>query len=171
MQRQIPPEGHVALAKRPRILPVVERRVVVPAFVAFIRVTSDFGLSGCTLGSGPCHALRSNRFSVRRSQRAWCAGSRRTTIPLAWPRPRTPSASRDTLGRAIELHRKHPNAARARRRSLRDFHTLASGGPSNVSETGKSRTSSGSRPRSEKRRGRFGPIADVRPSDCCLTAR
>jgi hypothetical protein len=35
IQREIPPERYVAAAKGLRILPVVERRVVVPAFVAF----------------------------------------------------------------------------------------------------------------------------------------
>ena len=48
VQREIPPEGHVALAERPRILPVVERRVVVPAFVAFLGLTSGFGPLTCT---------------------------------------------------------------------------------------------------------------------------
>src|SRR5688500_12497330 len=32
---KVPPEGHVAAAERSCVLPVVERRVVVPAFVAF----------------------------------------------------------------------------------------------------------------------------------------
>ena len=60
--------------------------------------------------------------------------------------------------------------ARSERASRRRFVATptrsASGGPSNVCETGKSRTSIGSRPRSENRRGRFGPMAAVRPSDC-----
>ena len=34
MAGEIPPERHIAFAERPRILPVIERRVVVPAFVA-----------------------------------------------------------------------------------------------------------------------------------------
>src|ERR1051325_3439592 len=35
VNRQIAPEGHVTPAERARVLPVVERRVLVPAFVSF----------------------------------------------------------------------------------------------------------------------------------------
>src|SRR6185295_7576991 len=34
LQREVPPEGHVATAQRTRVLPVIERRVVVPPLVA-----------------------------------------------------------------------------------------------------------------------------------------
>ena len=44
-----PPERHVAAAERPRVLPVVERRVLVPAFPAFGR--SAFGVSRSLSGS------------------------------------------------------------------------------------------------------------------------
>ncbi len=33
LQREIPPEGHIAPSQRARVLPVIERRVVVPPFV------------------------------------------------------------------------------------------------------------------------------------------
>ena len=108
VQRQIPPEGHVALAERPRIFPVIERRVVVPALVSVIHGIQNAKGKHCHTwrsGIGMSVALRlrllafrtlhfalqsSNRFSVRRSQRASCSGSRRTTSLPDWPRPRRP---------------------------------------------------------------------------------
>ena len=46
IQGEIPPERHVAAAQGLRILPVVERRVVVPAFVAFHVASRGSALSG-----------------------------------------------------------------------------------------------------------------------------
>src|SRR5688572_16741608 len=37
-RREVPPERHIATTKSPGILPVVERRVVVPAFVTLWHV-------------------------------------------------------------------------------------------------------------------------------------
>ena len=45
MEGKVPPEGYIAFAERPRILPVVKRRVVVPAFVTLFHVTHTGKLS------------------------------------------------------------------------------------------------------------------------------
>ena len=80
VERKIPPERDVALAERPRILPVVERRVVVPAFVALLGDGRPVALTGFDTST--------SRPSVRRWRKASCAESRRTTSPLAAPLPR-----------------------------------------------------------------------------------
>src|SRR5687767_9461707 len=61
---EVPPERHVTPAERARVLPVVERRVLVPALVAFV-----------------------TRFSVQRSRTAWCSGSRQTRSRPFGPPP------------------------------------------------------------------------------------
>src|SRR5207249_1004980 len=52
------PERHVAPPKRPRVLPVVERRVVVPAFPAFFINRGSAPNPGSVARGGPCAPLR-----------------------------------------------------------------------------------------------------------------
>ena len=56
LQRKRAPERHVTPAERPRVLPIVEGRVVVPAFVSFnhqSETASSPGTMGRVRGSSP----------------------------------------------------------------------------------------------------------------------
>ena len=70
LQRQVAPERHVAPAERARVLPVVERRVLVPAFVTF----------GSTPGPSVSSA-DATQIAGPRWQTASCSGFRRTPAP------------------------------------------------------------------------------------------
>src|SRR5207247_11100689 len=52
------PERHVAPPKRPRVLPVVERRVVVPALPTFFITRGSAPNPGSVARGGPCAPLR-----------------------------------------------------------------------------------------------------------------
>ena len=150
LQRQVAPERHVTPAERPRVLPVVERRVVVPAFVAF---GLDAGrLSRFRLPPHPTQIV------VPRWQTASCSGSRRTTRRPAPPPSDRRRARPDTRARGSARRQSCACETALSTRARRAAQISSGSAPSWICGTGNSRTSIGSMPCLAKSAGNFGPM-------------
>src|SRR6185503_19385934 len=79
LQCKVAPEGNVAPAERSRVLPVVERRVVVPAFVAFSQINSQFPIPNSQGARCP-----NNQSSWELEVGAWGLSGSIRHRPFAW---------------------------------------------------------------------------------------
>ena len=153
--RQAAPERDVAAAERARVLPVVERRVLVPALPALSHgagPSSRRPVAGSGRRPGLRAALRDGHDQHRvldfQERRAGVVGLPGVALEGVGQRP-----ARLLGGRAP--WRPRTAAAMAARRSSQ---TRVTGAPTRVSETGTRWTAATSKPAARSRRGTRGPI-------------